>query len=96
MAVSNRKYLPNSMQGLIVKKLDCSSHLMNCSFRSEVVKDQEADHVKRIAEFAVEAVAVAKTVPIDTDDLEKGCVNIRVGKTLPEQLRKQSLFHRST
>ena len=44
-----------------------------------VVKEQPDDHVKRIAEFSVEAVEAANTVQIDPDDPEKGCVQIRVG-----------------
>jgi class 3 adenylate cyclase len=43
------------------------------------VKDQPDDHVKRIAEFAVDAVQAANKTLIDTDDPSLGCVNIRVG-----------------
>ena len=43
-----------------------------------MVEDQD-DHVQRIAQFSIEAIEAAKTVPIDTEDLEKGCVVIRVG-----------------
>lgn len=44
-----------------------------------MVKDQNEDHVKRIAEFAVDAVAIASTVRIDEDDPNSKCVEIRVG-----------------
>ena len=53
----------------------CRSNSFHCS----VVKDQESDHVKRIADFAVDAVAAANRVLIDTDDIERGTVTIRVG-----------------
>lgn len=45
---------------------------------SNLVKDQQEDHVKRVAQFAVEAVKAASQVPIDEDDLSRGCVQIRV------------------
>ena len=48
-------------------------------FLSTVVKDQDEDHVKRIAEFAVDAVAVANTVLIDEEDPNSKRVQIRVG-----------------
>lgn len=44
-----------------------------------MVKNQAHDHVKRIAEFAVEAVQAANSIQIDPDDSRKGCVQIRVG-----------------
>mmetsp|Transcript_6825 Transcript_6825/g.12470 ORF Transcript_6825/g.12470 Transcript_6825/m.12470 type:complete len:772 (-) Transcript_6825:97-2412(-) len=37
------------------------------------------DHVKCIALFAQEAIAVAAQIPIDEDDLSLGCVRMRVG-----------------
>lgn len=46
---------------------------------TNLVKNQPADHCKRIAEFAIEAVAAANETLIDTDDASKGYVNIRVG-----------------
>ncbi|CAB9519676.1 Receptor-type guanylate cyclase gcy [Seminavis robusta] len=46
---------------------------------ANLVKDQEEDHAKRIAEFAVDAVAAAKTIPIDEDNEDRGFLNIRVG-----------------
>lgn len=39
----------------------------------------QPDHVKRIAEFAVDAVRVANQTLIDKDNPKKGFVNIRVG-----------------
>jgi class 3 adenylate cyclase len=46
---------------------------------TNLVKDQEKDHAKRIAEFAIDAIKEANETLIDEDDPEKGCVNIRVG-----------------
>jgi hypothetical protein len=44
-----------------------------------VENNQNDTHVKRIAEFAVEAVAVAANILIDEDDPSAGCLHIRVG-----------------
>jgi len=41
--------------------------------------NQNSSHVKRIAEFAVEAVAAASNIMIDEEDPSAGCVHIRVG-----------------
>ena len=41
--------------------------------------DQFEDHVRRIAEFAMEAVEAASEVLIDEDNPMRGCVQIRVG-----------------
>lgn len=46
---------------------------------SNLVKDQQEDHVKRVAEFARDAVKAASEIPIDDEDLERGYVNVRVG-----------------
>lgn len=46
---------------------------------TNLVKSQDSDHVSRIANFAVEAIAAANRTAIDTEDLSKGYVNIRVG-----------------
>jgi len=46
---------------------------------TNLVEDQEGDHAKRIALFAIDAVAAAKSTLIDEDDPGKGFVNIRVG-----------------
>lgn len=45
---------------------------------TNLVKDQD-DHVKRIAEFAIDAVRAANETLIDVDDPSKGFVEIRVG-----------------
>jgi len=45
---------------------------------TNLVKDQ-IDHTKRIAEFAVDAVAAANNTPISLDDPSLGCVVIRAG-----------------
>lgn len=45
---------------------------------TNLVKDQD-DHVKRLVDFAVEALAAANETLIDVDDKSRGCVNIRVG-----------------
>lgn len=46
---------------------------------TNLVKDQSDDHVKRIAEFAIDAIKAANETPIDEGDPSKGNVNIRVG-----------------
>eukprot|EP00980_Cylindrotheca_fusiformis_P024979 scaffold12839_cov119-Cylindrotheca_fusiformis.AAC.5 len=46
---------------------------------TNLVKDQENDHVKRIAEFAIDAIREANETLIDEEDPGKGYVNIRVG-----------------
>lgn len=43
------------------------------------VTEDQPDHCKRIAEFAIDAVRVANQTMIDKDDPSKGFVNIRVG-----------------
>mmetsp|Transcript_45961 Transcript_45961/g.111330 ORF Transcript_45961/g.111330 Transcript_45961/m.111330 type:complete len:1269 (+) Transcript_45961:97-3903(+) len=46
---------------------------------TNLVKKQESDHAKRIAEFAIEAIKEANETIIDKDDESKGGVQIRVG-----------------
>lgn len=46
---------------------------------TNLVKDQPDDHAKRIAEFGIAAIEAANETLIDTDDAEKGYVNIRCG-----------------
>jgi len=46
---------------------------------TNLVKDQNSDHVKRIAKFSVAAVAAAKKTLVDVDDPSCGTVDIRVG-----------------
>jgi len=46
---------------------------------TNLVKDQESDHAKRIAEFAIAAVQAANETLIDIDDEDMGYVSIRVG-----------------
>ena len=43
------------------------------------LSDDQPDHAKRIAEFALDAVEAAKQTLVDQDDPEKGFVQIRVG-----------------
>lgn len=43
------------------------------------MKDQSADHVKRIAEYALDAIDAANETLIDLEDPERGYVQIRVG-----------------
>lgn len=50
---------------------------------TNLIKDQDDDHAKRIAEFAIDAIAAANETVIDPENEEKGCVNIRVGKSVP-------------
>jgi serine/threonine protein kinase len=45
---------------------------------TNLVKDQD-DHVKRIAEFAIDTVRAANETLVDVDDPSKGFVKIRVG-----------------
>jgi hypothetical protein len=44
---------------------------------TNLVKNQDGDHCKRIAEFAIEAIKAANQTEIDADDPDKGHVNIR-------------------
>jgi len=46
---------------------------------TNLVKDQEDDHARRIADFAMDAIAAANETAIDEEDADKGFVNIRVG-----------------
>jgi class 3 adenylate cyclase len=44
-----------------------------------VVDGQEADHAKRVAAFALDAVAVAATIAVDADAPAAGVITIRAG-----------------
>lgn len=44
-----------------------------------LVKNQESDHAKRIAEFAIDALNASANTPILPDDASMGTVKIRVG-----------------
>eukprot|EP00980_Cylindrotheca_fusiformis_P028589 scaffold22613_cov126-Cylindrotheca_fusiformis.AAC.9 len=46
---------------------------------TNLVKNQEKDHVKRIAEFAIDAIREANETLVDEEEPEKGYVNVRVG-----------------
>ena len=46
---------------------------------TNLVKDQKEDHVKRLAEFAIDAVQAASELPLDEEDPLMGYVQIRVG-----------------
>lgn len=46
---------------------------------TNLVKDQESDHAKRIAKFAFDAIKAANSTLIDIEDPTQGYVNIRVG-----------------
>ena len=46
---------------------------------TNLVKDQSADHAKRIALFAIEVSRAAGDVPVDPDNLALGFVKIRCG-----------------
>ena len=46
---------------------------------TNLVKDQHDDHAKRIAYFAIDAVAAANGTLIDLENPDKGYVNIRAG-----------------
>ena len=63
--------------GIVIPNL---THQITSSVSSNSVEgDENATHVKQIAEFAVEAVAAASNVMIDEDDPSAGYVHIRVG-----------------
>ena len=40
---------------------------------------QPTDHVKRIADFSLEAIEAANNTLINTDEPQMGCINLRVG-----------------
>ena len=61
-----------------IKVLSSQRYPIFPSFGLSVVKDQP-DHVKRIAEFAIDAMAAASEVLVDEDDPESQTVEIRVG-----------------
>lgn len=46
---------------------------------TNLVEDQKDDHVKRIAEFSIDAVKAASEVFLDEEDISRGRVQIRVG-----------------
>ena len=46
---------------------------------TNLVEDQESDHVKRIAEFAMDAIQAANSTLVDTSVPDRGYVNIRAG-----------------
>ncbi|KAL3909213.1 MAG: hypothetical protein SGARI_002712 [Bacillariaceae sp.] len=46
---------------------------------TNLVQDQKTDHVKRVADFALDAVAAANSTLIDAKDAKRGYVSIRVG-----------------
>ena len=44
-----------------------------------LIDGQEADYAKRVAAFALEAVAVASTIAVDAADASAGVITIRAG-----------------
>ncbi|CAB9496779.1 Receptor-type guanylate cyclase gcy [Seminavis robusta] len=46
---------------------------------SNLIEDQSWDHVKRVAEFSLEAIEAASKISVDLDDTSKGFVEIRCG-----------------
>merc|ERR1719401_282836 len=46
---------------------------------TNLIKDQVEDQAKRIAQFAIDAIEAANRTLIDTDEPDKGYINIRVG-----------------
>eukprot|EP00960_Hanusia_phi_P007048 200834-Hanusia_phi.AAC.3 len=46
---------------------------------TNLVEDQTSDHALRIASFALKAMEVARTIPIDSDDLSRGYLSLRIG-----------------
>ena len=62
--------------------LSCHLPKSSLTFASPVIKveeNQNSTHVKRIAEFAIDAVAAASNIMIDVDDPSAGTIHIRVG-----------------
>ena len=59
---------------------------------TNLVENQEGDHVKRIAEFAVDMINEASQILIDEEEPERGYISIRVGfhsgNTDSEKLRR--------
>jgi hypothetical protein len=53
--------------------------LFHSQVATNLVKDQSKDHVKRVADFAVDAIEAANGTLIDTEHPNQGVVNIRVG-----------------
>jgi class 3 adenylate cyclase len=62
----------------------------HCVFKVETIGDaymgvtnltgaQENDHVKRIAEFAIDVIEAARQIMVDEDDPKRGYIRIRVG-----------------
>lgn len=58
---------------------DSCSHITNLFLHGTVEGNQEGSHVRRIAEFAIDAMEVAGKVLIDEEDPSAGHVHIRVG-----------------
>lgn len=46
---------------------------------TNLVKDQHQDHVKRIVDFSVAAIAAANETCVDVEDVSKGFLSLRVG-----------------
>jgi hypothetical protein len=46
---------------------------------TNLVKDQESDHARRVADFAMDAIQAANDTLIDTENPDLGFVHIRVG-----------------
>lgn len=46
---------------------------------TNLIQEQETSHAATMANFAIEAMAAAKSTPIDEENLEMGHVQIRVG-----------------
>jgi hypothetical protein len=53
---------------------------------TNLVKEQDDDHAKRIAEFAIDAIAAANETLVDPENEDKGHVNIRGGKSAPLEI----------
>lgn len=47
---------------------------------TNLVESQENDHVRRIAEFAIDMINEASQILIDEEEPERGYIGIRVGK----------------
>ena len=60
-----------------VFKIDVIGDAYMCA--TNLVTDQSTDHVKRIAEFSIEAIAKASETLIDDDEPSLGYIQIRCG-----------------
>ena len=66
-------------RGAAIAGLSLTTPHLQSTTATTVVTDQPEDHVKRIAEFAADAIVAANDTQVDLENPELGFVNIRVG-----------------